>query len=210
MAYLTKYNYGKLCKKLAINKEVSLEFFQQYIFEDKEIFYLLNKRELEYLFTYKMLITNEKEFFLEHYRVVPEEKDSKTRVFNRGGKIKYHLSSGCESFSKDYIDFKIPQDIIDISKNDSSVIEEYRDWFKNENFKEKLSKQLIAKEQINRQFNLKYPKKYGIEAIEENSNLLLIEAKNSKHNFLNREFDLDKFKKELLEAKEQWKNKYSM
>ena len=50
MAYLTKYNLSKLCQKLEVKEEISMELFIEHIYNDKEIYYILNKREIEYLF----------------------------------------------------------------------------------------------------------------------------------------------------------------
>lgn len=210
MAFLTNYNFSKLAQKLKIDSEISIELFTEHIFNDREIFYILNKREIAYLFSYKMLASNEKDFFITYFKHIPEAIDDKKRVFTKGGKVKYHLNLDCKSFSNDYVDFRIPQDIVDISiqRNAPGIIEEYRGWFIKNGFKEKYLKGEIDKEYIVRQFNLIYPKKYLLEELEENSNTLVIEAENSKHGLIKSEFDVDKFKLDLEEAKRQWQNSF--
>lgn len=210
MAFLTNYNFSKLAHKLKIDSEISIELFTEHIFNDREIFYILNKREIAYLFSYKMLASNEKDFFITYFKHIPEAIDDKKRVFTKGGKVKYHLNLDCKSFSNDYVDFRIPQDIVDISiqRNAPGIIEEYRGWFIKNGFKEKYLKGEIDKEYIVRQYNLIYPKKYLLEELEENSNTLVIEAENSKHGLIKSEFDVDKFKLDLEEAKRQWQNSF--
>lgn len=126
MAYLAKYNLSQLCQSLEVKCEINLETFLKYIYNDKEIFFILNKREIEYIFVYRMLHDDEKKFIVEYYKEVPEKEDTKTRVFNKGGKMKYHLTSNCKLLKKDYLDFNIPSEIIEISnqnKNDDAVNE---------------------------------------------------------------------------------------
>jgi hypothetical protein len=210
MAYITKYNLSQLCQKLEIKDEINLETFLEYIYNDKEIYFILNKREIEYLFVYRMILHDEKQFVVEYYKEVPEKEDTKTRVFNKGGKMKYHLSSNCKLLKKDYLDFNIPAEIKEISKKNKNdeAIEEYRDWFTKNNFAERYKNGEIDGNFIIREFNLKYPAKYGIKRIEDNSNLLIFEAKNSNNEFQNQSFNFEDFKKELQEAKLQWQNTF--
>lgn len=205
MAYLTKYNLSKLCQKLEIKVDISLDMFLEHIYDDKEIFFILNKREVEYLFIYKMLLDDEEKFFVEYYDEVPEKEDTKNMVFNKGGKMKYHLSPSCKLLKKDYLDFNIPEDIKE--KGDNAV-EEYREWFRINNYGEKFKNKEIDKEFIIRAFNLKYPSKYDIKRIEDNSNLLVIEIPNSNIKHLESEFDLENFKIKLNELKLMWQNTF--
>lgn len=205
MAYLTKYNLSKLCQKLDVKIEVSLDMFLEHLYNDKEIFFILNKREVEYLFIYKMLLDDEEKFIVEYYNEVPEKEDTKNMVFNKGGKMKYHLSPNCKLLKKDYLDFNIPEDIKD--KGDNAV-EEYREWFRIYNFAEKFKNKEIDTEFIIRAFNLKYPSQYNIKRIEDNSNLLAIEIPNSNTKHLDSEFDLENFKIKLNELKLIWQNTF--
>lgn len=205
MAYLTKYNLSKLCQKLEVKEEISLDLFIHHIYNDKEIYYILNKREIEYLFIYKMVLENENKFVVEYYNEVPEREDTKSFVFNKGGKTKYHLNQNCTLLKKDYLDFNIPEDIK--SKGDNAI-DEYREWFRLNNFGEKFKNKEISKDEIIRAFNFKYPKMYDIKPIEDNSNLLVVEIPNSTNLYLKENFDLEKFKIELTEIKLAWQNTF--
>lgn len=205
MAYLTKYNLSKLCQKLEVKEEISLELFIEHIYNDREIYYILNKREIEYLFIYKMLLEDENKFVVEYYNEVPEKEDTKNFVFNKGGKTKYHLNHNCLLLKKDYLDFNIPEDIK--SKGDNAV-NEYREWFRANNFGERFKTKEISKDAIIRAFNLKYPKMYDIKPIEDNSNLLIVEIPNSTNLHLKANFDIEKFRSEITKLKLVWQNTF--
>ena len=205
MAFLTNYNLSQLSQKLEINVDVSLEMFLEHIYDDKEIYLVLNKREIEFLFKYKMLLDDEKKFVVEYYNEVPEKVDTKNFVFNKGGKMKYHLSSECKLLSKDYLDFNIPEEI---KARGDIAIQEYRDWFNSNNYGDKFRNKTIDKNIIIKDFNLKYPKKYDIKPIEDNSNLLVIEQPNSKHYKVDYSYDKDKIKLELAILKEKWQSNF--
>ncbi len=203
MAYLTKYNFSKLCQTIEINRHISMDAFLKYIYDDKEVYYILNKMEIEFLFKYKMMLKDEKKFLVEFYKEIPEREDTKTMVFNRGGKIKYHLTDKCKLLRKDYIDFDIP---IDIQEEGDEAIEEYRNWFKSNNYGENYKLGKITKDRIIRDFNLKYPSKYGLKPIENNSNILVVEIPNSSKEQLIEEFDIKGFKERITALKTKWRN----
>jgi hypothetical protein len=204
MAHLTKSNLGKLCQKLKINNEIDLDIFVNNIYNDKEIYYILNRIEIEYLFKYKMMLDNEDEFFAEYFEKVAEKEDSKTFVFNKGGKMKYHLSSDCKLLKKDYLDFAIPQDIQDLGDKD---IEEYRDWFRDNNFADRFKNKTIGKDLIIKAFNDKYTKEpYNIKKIEDNSNLLIVEIPNSSIRYIEKDYNKVEFIKKITELKKQFQN----
>lgn len=205
MAYLTKYNLGKLTQKIEINVEISLDIFLQHIYNDREIYYILNKREIEYLFIYKMLLEDEQKFIIEYYNDVPEKIDNKYLVYNKGGKMKYHLNHHCKLLKKDYLDFNIPQDI---RYKGDSAINEYREWFRENDFGGKFKSKQIFKQDIINAFNSKYPAKYGIGIIEDSSNLLAIEIPNSNIRNVDSEFNLENFKINLNEIKLIWNNTF--
>ena len=205
MAYLTKYNLGKLCQKIDINIDVSMEMFIEHIYNDKEIYFILNKREIEYLFIYKMLLDDEEKFIVEYYNEVPEKEDTKSLVFNKGGKTKYHLIPNCKLLKKDYLDFNIPSEL---KEQGDDAIEEYRDWFRSNNFGERFKQKEISKETIIKAFNLKYPIKYNIKPIEDNSNLLVIYIPNSTSRHLEEKFDVESFRIELNDLKLVWQNTF--
>lgn len=199
MAYLTSYSYGKLCQELKLDDklEITLSFFLEHIYHDKEFFYILNKLQLEYLFKYKMLLSDTETFILKYHKHVPEEKDNKVWVFSKGGKVKYHLSLDCKTLGHDFIDFRIPDDIREIG---DSAIDEYRNWFTNQGYAQLFKDQKITKKDILNAYNNRYPKKYGVKPIDsDGSNLLVIELKNSGINYTEQKKDIDYLILELNE-----------
>lgn len=190
MAYLTSYNYGKLCQELKLDDElqITLEVFLENIYNDKDFFYILNKLQLEYLFKYRMLLADTETFILKYYKHIPEEKDNKVWVFSKGGKIKYHLSLDCKTLGNDFIDFRIPDDIR--NKGDEAI-DEYRIWFTSQGYAQQFKNQQITKKEIIDAFNNKYPKMYGFAQIEDSSNLLILELKNSGINYTEQKKDID-------------------
>jgi len=201
MAYLTNYNLGQLSQKLSINTDVSLDFFLEHIYNDQELYSILNKRETEYLFKYKMLIDNEVRFVVEYYNEVPEREDTRKFVFNRGGRMKYHLNPDCKLIRKDYVDFIIPEEIR--AFGDDAIIE-YRNWFDQNKFGEKYRSKTIDKNVLISAFNLKYPAKYKIKPIEDNSNLFIIKQPNSKYDSVDSNYDAEKTKQKLELLKNEW------
>ena len=205
MAFLTKYNFSKLCQSLEINLTIDLDLFVEHIYNDKEIFFILNKMEIEYLFKYKMLLDNEVKFLAKYYIEVPEKEDTKKLVFDKGGKTKYHLNHDCKFLKNDYLDFHIPNEIQELGSN---AIHEYRLWFKANRYAEKHRNNEIDTNTLIRDFNNKYPKKYGIGPIEDNSNILVVEMPNSSSQFTAKEFDLSGFKERLNNLKDEWYNSF--
>lgn len=197
MAYLTSFNYGKLCKELQLkdNFKITLEVFLEHIFNDKAFFYIFNKLELEYLFKYRKLLADTDEFVLKYYKDIPNKEDNKVWVFNKGGRTKYHLSLNCENLTNDFVDFVIPSDI---RKNGNDAIDEYRNWFSSQGFAQKFKEQKINKQDIVEAFNSKYTK-LGYSSIQDNSNLLVLELKNSGTEYVKQQQDVDMLILELNE-----------
>lgn len=201
MAYLTKYNLAQLCQSLEVNIDISLETFLEHVYQDKALFFLLNKREIKYLFVYKMMLEDEKTFLLNFYKQVPEKEDTKKFVFNKGGKMKYHLTSECSLLKKDYLDFNIPEEIRILGED---AVNEYREWITSNNFADRYKKREMNKNSIIIAFNQKYPSKYDIKSIELNSNLLILERPNSASVELEGKFDFEYFKVEIDHLKLKW------
>lgn len=201
MAHLTKYNFGKLCRSLDIKITIDRDTFLEHCYDDPDIYYLLNKLEVEYLFKYRNILKDEKNFYAEYYNIIPQAPDTKEFVFDKGGKTKYHLTSDCKLIKKDYLDFNIPQEIQDLGDD---AIEEYRNWFRHNNYAEQHKQGVLGKDKIIRDFNFKYPSKYGIKPIAENSNILVVEVPNSSSEELQTEFDLEEFKEKINVLKAKW------
>ncbi|MFC6102829.1 hypothetical protein [Olivibacter domesticus] len=206
MAYLTQYSYSKLCQKVDIDFDTSLNSFIWHIYDDNELYYILNKRDIEYLFKYKLILEDEKKFAVEYFVIVPKEEDSKEWVFNKGGKTKYHMSLDCQLLRKDYVDFYIPREIRSLG---DSAIDEYRIWFSKNRFAEKFKAKSIGNDAIISAFNSKYPKKYCIQPIAEGSNILVIEKPNSKNIEVKKHFDLRYFKNRIDFLKQKFHNEFT-
>ena len=68
MAYLTEHTYSKLCKNLKLNNtNINLNFFLKHIYNDKEIYDMLNKFDISYLYKYKSLLNDEYLLKLKHF-----------------------------------------------------------------------------------------------------------------------------------------------
>ncbi len=138
MAHLTNYTFGKLCRTLDIKKEINLELFLEYVYNDRRIFFILNKLQIKYLFNFRNLIEDESKYFVEYYQVVEEREDTQTYVYERAGRLKYHLDGSCSRIKSDFRDFIIPNEIQQLG---NVAIVEYREWFKQNAFKERFEKE---------------------------------------------------------------------
>ena len=92
---------------------------------------------------------------------------------------------------KDYLDFNIPLEIRELGDD---AIHEYRDWFQHQGYAEQYKLGKLDKNKIIRNFNGKYPSKYGFKPIAENSNILIVEVPNSNNKEIKTKFNLDEFK----------------
>ena len=115
--------------------------------------------------------------------------------------MKYHLSPTCKLITRDYLDFNIPDEI---KIRGDEAIQEYRNWFNANDFGNKYRNNLIDRTTIIAAFNLKYPQKYSIEPIKDNSHLLVIEQPNSTFNKIESSYDPEKTKKALNRLKQEW------
>ena len=108
MAHLTNYTYSKLCRKLDINQEIDLDLFLKEVYNNPKIYSIFNKLEINYLFVYKQLLDDPEKFQKIYYQEVPERQDTKRMVFEKAGKLKYHLDNKCQLINNNFIDFNIP------------------------------------------------------------------------------------------------------
>lgn len=214
MAYLTNYNYSKLCNSLNLKIEINKKTFLKLVYDDVDVFNILNKQELEYLFKYKSILDDEKEFWTDYYQEVPPNTDTETLVFENEDKIKYHLFNDCIALQMDYDNVFIPDDIQEYAnshKDPSSIIDEFRDWFKSNYFLQRYLQGKISKASIIFEYNSKYPRKYGLNPITDpDSGILFIHKPNNKEVVeLEREFNYKEFLEQLEEAKKQYNNAFS-
>lgn len=205
MAYLTKHTYSKLCNELKINIEIDLDFYIDYIFDDPQIFFIFNKLFLKRLFIYRCLIEDEKTFIAEYYDYVPERFDTNRYVFERAGSLKYHLSDACPFLKKDFIGFKVPEDIQELG---DEIVQEYRDWFKSKRYSEKYFEGTLDSKAVVFSYNSKFPPKYNVPVLNENYDIVKQIANSS---FINIEesFNENVFKENLEKLKEEYYNYFS-
>ena len=83
----------------------------------------------------------------------------KSYVFEKGGKLKYHLTKDCECLQQDYVNFHIPKDITDLGDN---VVEEFRAWFKSKGYAQKYFNGTLNNSKVVFDFNMIFPSKYNI------------------------------------------------
>ncbi len=169
MAYLTKSVYSHLVNKLTIRKvEVDIAFFCKYIYDNPFVSEFFNKLELQKLYIFRYLLENIN--YEVNFLYAEEIPDTKLYVFTRGGKVKYHLYADCKAVNGDFFDFHIPVEV-----RENSLVEEYRNWFVKNVFKERFQEGLITQSQIIFHYNTTFAKKYGLPIL--NQGYTLIEHK---------------------------------
>lgn len=193
MAYITNYTYSKLCAQIQINSDINLETFTKFIYDDTRIFYLLNKMEVRYLFTFRNLLADCDEFIATHYKHVPQRIDNHEFVFESIGKLKYHLSLNCPSIKNDFINFHIP---VEIKELGGDAVSDYRKWFVSGRYAEAYYEGKLDQEKMIFAYNMRFPNKYSVAPL--NENFKLIEKRdNSNISMLDRSFDMTEFEKKL-------------
>lgn len=205
MAYLTKYTFSKLCRKLEIKPDIDLDFFLNHIYNDQKIYFMLNKFEARYLFVYKSLLDDEEKFKLEYYEEVPERIDTQSYVFEQSGKLKYHLNENCTFINKDFIDFNIPSEIQELG---NKAVQEYRDWFKSKGYAELYFSGNLDKNVVVFNYNILFPRKYNIPVLNENYELIA-KRPNSNSVMSDEEFDNENFLKTIEHLKKLYDNTFS-
>jgi len=169
MAHLTNYTFAKLCRKLSVNQEIDLEVFLKDVFNDPKIFSIFNKFEIRYLFVYKQILEDLDNFQKIYYQEVPDREDTQRMVFEKGGKLKYHLDSQCNLINNNFIDFNIPPEITSIGDN---VVQEYRDWFKAKGYADEYFNNQLDITKVVFDYNMKFPPKYDVPVLNENYKLI--------------------------------------
>jgi hypothetical protein len=150
------------------------------------------------------LLENEEKYIIEYYDFTPVKKDSKSFVFEKGGKLKYHLNENCEFLKRDYVNFHIPKSIIDLG---DEVVEEFRAWFKSKGYIESYFKENLDVSKVVFDFNMKFPSKYSIAPLNENYKLVL-ELDNSNSYELNIAFNYNEFKDNISIIKKKRMNRF--
>lgn len=205
MAHITNYTFSKLCNKLDLKKDVDLDFFINHVYNDKFIFYILNKVEIKYLFNYKNMLEDDQKYFTEYYRFVPEKFDTQRFVFESKGKLKYHLSADCALLKKDYVNYYIPIEIQEIGE---TAVNDFRNWFKSQSYMELYKKNQLDIGKVVFDYNMLFPSKYNVKPLNEKYKLVA-ELGNSDSIVIESNYDYEIFKSKLEHLKKQFTNIFS-
>lgn len=189
MAHLTNYTFSKLCRKLNINQEIDLDLFLIKVFNDPKVFRIFNKYEVKYLFNYKQLLEDFEGFSKNYFIEVPEKEDSKRLVFEKGGKLKYHLNNECELINNNFIDFNIPPEITNLG---DKIVDEFREWFKFKGYAEAYFNHQLDLSKLVFDYNIKFPKQYNLPVLNEGYKLIT-EISNSNNKETEDAFDYNTF-----------------
>lgn len=173
MAFVTNSTFNLLTSKIgqliSVDFDDSLDFYTNNIFSDKRTYFLFNKLELSKLFTAKSILEDEKKFINIYFSELNIREDNKLFVFSKGGKYKFHLYEDCESLNKDYVDFRVPEEIRDTGDD---AINNFRNWFVQNNFKDKYLQNFenfVDNKELDKYvvslYNNLFPSKYNIKKL---------------------------------------------
>jgi hypothetical protein len=189
MAHLTNYTFSRLCRKLNVNQDINLDLFLKEVFNNQDVFKIFNKIEVNFLFIYRQILEDAENFQINYYQEVPERIDSKRMVFEKAGKLKYHTNINCQFINKNFLDFNIPEDIINLG---DEVVEEYRSWFKLKGYADAYFSNQLDISKVVFDYNMKFPPKYQIPILNENYKLIT-EILNSNDISIEDNFDYETF-----------------
>ncbi|MDM1350940.1 hypothetical protein HX014_10025 [Myroides marinus] len=193
MIIITNSTFDKLCNHIDLDSNSSIDLFKKYIVDNNLVCDYLTKQERNLLIDYALLIDTDNK--IDYYNKIEFRQDTKTKVFDKGGYSKYHYYSDCPYLLSDYLDFTIPNIV---KQWGDSGIEEYRKWFAENNFSQLYINNPSSLSIINTRFNQRFKNRLGIDTLNENSKLLVIEFANSGNLFLTSDsFDNKEFEKKL-------------
>lgn len=119
VVYLTKYSFLYLCRcqiEVEVKKEELYNIFKKYIIDDYGVYKIFNSSEIKN-FIAQLSFLKEDEMveedvviILKQYNRITERKDSYTHIYDKGGKIKYHLYQDCIAMKEKYVDFRVPSE----------------------------------------------------------------------------------------------------
>lgn len=207
MAYLTKYTFSKLCKKIDVNQDITLELFIEKIYNNPRIYRIFNKFEIKYLFIYKLLLEDSENFEKTYYREVPERIDTKKMVFEKSGKLKYHLFNNCKLILNKFLDFNIPPEITALGND---AVDEFRNWFKSQGYAEAYYNNKLEISKVVFDYNMKYPvlyREFKVPVLNENYKLIT-ELDNTSNSQINISFDYETFLNNLEHLLNTYDNKF--
>jgi hypothetical protein len=195
MAIITKHTLSKLCSDLDLDFKASASDFQTTVFNDSQVFYLLNSKQNVYLFTYASILKDIDGFKADYFQYVPEKEDKFLYVKEKLGKYKYHLSSECPMLLNDFKDFIIPKAIRDLGVDE---INEFRRWFEQKQFSFLHAINQITLDDIMFQINEKYVQMYNLKPFGPETGIYQ-NIPNSGKSHVEESFDFNEFQLELNE-----------
>jgi hypothetical protein len=140
-----------------------------------------------------------------YYQEVPEREDTKRMVFEKGGKLKYHLDAQCRLINHNFIDFNIPPEITALGDD---IVQEYRDWFKSKGYAEAYFNNQLDISKVVFDYNVKFPPKYNVPVLNENYKLIT-DIPNSKDEKVDDAFNYDTFLTNLDHLQKKHENIFS-
>ncbi|MFA9221003.1 MAG: hypothetical protein ACEQSL_07440, partial [Sediminibacterium sp.] len=120
MAFITKSNSNKIIRKIDFSTD---QTFLGSIYKKPIDFF--SSKEKNQILGYKELVQHPEQFIDSIYQKLTK-KDNSDLIFD-GGNPAYHNDSNCERIKSDYINFKIPEEII---LRGEDIKREFRSWFK--------------------------------------------------------------------------------
>jgi hypothetical protein len=166
MTYITKYTLNKLLKSFDGGEKISIKKFTQEIFTDSRLFFFFNKFELNYLYNYKKFLEDEVKL-VAYFKQIPPAQDTQTYVNEYKHSLTYHLDDDCPNLVKDFLGFKIPQEV-----KDAYLVNELRLWFKENNFISRYMDGLITSNKIIYIYNTSFAIKHRLQILNENYRLI--------------------------------------
>ena len=109
--HITVANLNRITRLVAFNGVKNLDDIYESSFRN-----ILSVPELNLLYIFKqacssLSLDQGTDAMFERFSIIPQEKDTKTWVYE-GGKPAYHLDPKCERLNQDYLNIKLPEQVI--------------------------------------------------------------------------------------------------
>lgn len=151
MAFITKYTLNKLCADIDLDFQTTVQDFENTVFNNSQIYYLLSSRQNLYLFVYASLLKDIGGFRTKYFQFLKPKEDRLFYVNDDSGKYKYHLSMDCPMMNNNFKDFVIPTII---RQSGVEAIMEFRNWWSAMGFSLRFVTQEITLEKIKEEIRI--------------------------------------------------------
>jgi hypothetical protein len=118
------------------------------------------------LYNYKKFLEDEVKL-VAYFKQIPPAQDTQTYVNEYKHSLTYHLDDDCPNLVKDFLGFKIPQEV-----KDAYLVNELRLWFKENNFISRYMDGLITSNKIIYIYNTSFAIKHRLQILNENYRLI--------------------------------------